>query len=78
MRRGAPEFSGVPFLFCAFKKIQTNMSHPELGGELAPDEQMTFEQDVRELKEAGDRVGVKGLESRVKFGLDPAAMMVVR
>ena len=54
------------------------MSHPELGGELAPDEQMTFEQDVRELKEAGDRVGVHGLESRVKFGLDPAAMMVVR
>jgi len=54
------------------------MSHPELGSELSPDAQMTFDQDVRELKAAGDSVGIHGLESRVKFGLDPAAMMIVR
>ncbi len=54
------------------------MFNPEVGGELSPDDQMVFEQDARELKEAGDRLGVHALESRVKFGLDPAAMMVNR
>jgi hypothetical protein len=54
------------------------MAHPETGGALPPDQQMVFDADVGELREAGEKYGVGGLEGRVKYGLDPAAMMVNR
>ncbi len=46
---------------------------------LTPEEQLTFNQDVADLKAAEESHGMQGkLEGRVKFGLDPAGMMVVR
>jgi hypothetical protein len=46
--------------------------------ELDPSEQMTFDNDTRDLKKAGEQHGMNGLDGRVKFGLDPAGMMAVR
>lgn len=46
--------------------------------EINPQEQMVFDNDTRDLKVAAEEQGIKGLDSRVKFGLDPAGMMVVR
>jgi len=46
---------------------------------LTPEQQQVFDQDVADLKAAEESHGMKGkLEGRVKFGLDPAGMMVVR
>ncbi|MEI7740904.1 MAG: hypothetical protein WCJ29_00185 [bacterium] len=47
------------------------------GGALNPDEQMVFDHDLEDLKKASEALGLKGLEGRLKYGLDPAAMMVV-
>ena len=46
--------------------------------ELNPQEQMTFEDDIKDLKKVAEERGIKGLEGRVKFGLDPAGMLAVR
>lgn len=47
--------------------------------ELNPEEQMVFKNDLKDLQQAEEEHGMGGkLEGRVKFGLDPAGMMVVR
>lgn len=46
--------------------------------DLAPDQQMVFDADIKDLKKADQEHGLGGLESRVKFGLDPAGMLAVR
>jgi len=46
---------------------------------LTPEEQAVYDADVQDLKNAEEQHGMKGkLEGRVKFGLDPAGMMIVR
>ena len=54
------------------------MSHPESSAELAPDQRMIFEADTKALKNGGEDHDIQGLEGRVKFGLDPAGMLVVK
>lgn len=49
--------------------------NPEMSGsELDPQEQMTFDADLADLRASG----IPLLEMRTKFGLDPAGMMSVR
>lgn len=50
------------------------LSHTELD----PEQQMMFDKDIRDLKIIAEEHQIKGLEGRVKFGLDPAAMLAVR
>jgi hypothetical protein len=46
---------------------------------LTPEEQAVYDADLQDLKNAEEAHGMQGkLEGRVKFGLDPAGMMVVR
>lgn len=59
------------------------MSEPKMEGAveqpLTPEEQAIFDADVKDLTEAEEKYGMKGkLAGRVKFGLDPAGMMVMR
>jgi hypothetical protein len=55
------------------------MSHEENkeAVSLSADQQRTFDADVANLQKVGEEAGVAHLEGRVKFGLDPAAMMLM-
>lgn len=54
------------------------MEAPAAERPLTPEEQAVYESDLKDLKSAEEAHGMRGkLEGRVKFGLDPAGMMVV-
>lgn len=44
---------------------------------LSNEQQQVFDTDAENLQKAGEEAGIPHLEGRVKFGLDPAAMMLM-
>jgi len=54
------------------------MTFEQESGELDPEKQMIYNNDIADLRAVGEKYEIKGLEGRVKFGLDPAGMMAVR